>query len=158
MAVTSGCSIGCFCCDMARPSGPAAASTPAAPTSNSPRWVANRRKLAGETVAQLNLDNPFVISSPRKRALVTAELAGLTVDEVNPLISEWDYGDYEGTTTDEIRKTVPELAGLDARLPRRRNRRGRCANAPTGRSHCALEHMETATMSCSSDTATSPAR
>ena len=30
-----------------------------------------------------------------------------TVDEVNPLISEWDYGDYEGTTTEEIRKAVP---------------------------------------------------
>ena len=64
-------------------------------------------KAAGETLAQLHLDNPFVVSSPRKRAAVTAELAGLTVDDVNPLVSEWDYGDYEGTTTDEIRKAVP---------------------------------------------------
>lgn len=62
---------------------------------------------AGETVAALNLSNPYIISSPRKRAIVTAELAGLTVDEVNPLISEWDYGDYEGTSTDETRKAVP---------------------------------------------------
>lgn len=62
---------------------------------------------AGETVAALNLINPYIISSPRKRAIVTAELAGLTVDEVNPLISEWDYGDYEGTSTDETRKAVP---------------------------------------------------
>jgi broad specificity phosphatase PhoE len=65
-------------------------------------------KSAGETLAQLRLDNPYVVSSPRKRALVTAELAGLKVDEVTPLISEWDYGDYEGTTTDEIRKAVPD--------------------------------------------------
>jgi broad specificity phosphatase PhoE len=64
-------------------------------------------KAAGETLAQLHLDNPIVFSSPRKRAAVTAELAGLTVDEVTPLISEWDYGDYEGTTTEEIRKAVP---------------------------------------------------
>lgn len=63
---------------------------------------------AAETLAELDLDDPFVISSPRKRALVTAELAGLTVDEVSPLIQEWDYGDYEGTTTVEIRKTVPD--------------------------------------------------
>ena len=65
-------------------------------------------KAAGETLTHLRLDNPYVVSSPRKRALVTAELAGLTVDEVNPLISEWDYGDYEGLTTEEIRKTVPD--------------------------------------------------
>jgi len=64
-------------------------------------------KAAGATLAQLNLDNPYIICSPRKRAAITAELAGLTVDEVNPLISEWDYGDYEGTTTQEIRKAVP---------------------------------------------------
>jgi len=56
-------------------------------------------KAAGATLTQLNLDNPYIICSPRKRAAITAELAGLTVDEVNPLISEWDYGDYEGTTT-----------------------------------------------------------
>jgi len=62
---------------------------------------------AGETLAQLQLDNPYVVSSPRKRATVTAELAGLVIDDVNPLISEWDYGDYEGTTTNEIRKAVP---------------------------------------------------
>ncbi len=62
---------------------------------------------AAQTLQQLRLDDPFVISSPRKRARTTADLAGLTVDEVNPLISEWDYGEYEGTTTVEIRRTVP---------------------------------------------------
>jgi broad specificity phosphatase PhoE len=62
----------------------------------------------GETLAGLGLHNPYVVSSPRKRALVTAELAGLSVDEVSPLVSEWDYGDYEGLTTEEIRKTVPD--------------------------------------------------
>lgn len=64
-------------------------------------------RLATATLARLELDNPLVISSPRKRAVVTAELAGLTVDEVSPLLVEWDYGDYEGLTTHEIRTQTP---------------------------------------------------
>ncbi len=65
-------------------------------------------KLATEALADLQLENPMVISSPRHRAQVTAQLAGLTVDEISPLIAEWDYGDYEGTTTSQIRETVPD--------------------------------------------------
>jgi broad specificity phosphatase PhoE len=65
-------------------------------------------KLAAEPLSVLSLDNPLVVSSPRQRALVTAELAGLTVDEVSPLLSEWDYGDYEGLTTQQIREQVPD--------------------------------------------------
>lgn len=65
-------------------------------------------KLAADALAVLKLDNPLVVSSPRQRALVTAGLAGLTVDEVSPLLAEWDYGDYEGLTTREIRQTVPD--------------------------------------------------
>ena len=60
-------------------------------------------ELAALTLERLDLDNPLVVSSPRKRALVTAELAGLSIDEVSPLLVEWDYGDYEGLTTHEIR-------------------------------------------------------
>jgi broad specificity phosphatase PhoE len=65
-------------------------------------------KLAADALSVLTLDNPLVISSPRQRALVTAELAGLKVDEVSPLLSEWDYGDYEGLTTKQIREQVPD--------------------------------------------------
>ncbi|BBY79613.1 acid phosphatase [Mycolicibacterium pulveris] len=65
-------------------------------------------KLAADALAVLDLYHPLVVSSPRTRALVTAELAGLTVDEVSPLLAEWDYGDYEGLTTQEIRKSVPD--------------------------------------------------
>ncbi|MGH3637664.1 MAG: acid phosphatase [Mycobacterium sp.] len=64
--------------------------------------------LATEALTDLQLRDPMVISSPRHRALVTAELAGLTVDEVTPLLAEWDYGDYEGLTTPQIRETVPD--------------------------------------------------
>ena len=64
-------------------------------------------ELAAATLAGLSLDNPLVISSPRQRAVATAELAGLTVDEISPLLVEWDYGDYEGLTTHEIRTQTP---------------------------------------------------
>ena len=63
--------------------------------------------LAAHTIERLGLDHPLVVSSPRRRALATAELAGLTVDEVSPLLVEWDYGDYEGLTTHEIRTATP---------------------------------------------------
>jgi broad specificity phosphatase PhoE len=65
-------------------------------------------KVTAEALAELQPHDPLVISSPRKRALVTAELAGLTVDEVSPLLAEWDYGAYEGLTTQQIRETVPD--------------------------------------------------
>jgi probable phosphoglycerate mutase len=65
-------------------------------------------KLAADALDVLSLKNPLVVSSPRQRALATAELAGLTVDEVSPVLTEWDYGDYEGLTTKEIRQTVPD--------------------------------------------------
>jgi broad specificity phosphatase PhoE len=49
----------------------------------------------------------MVLSSQRSRALRTAELAGLTVDEVTEDLAEWDYGEYEGFTTAQIRERVP---------------------------------------------------
>lgn len=62
---------------------------------------------AARTLERLGLDNPLVVSSPRKRSLVTAELAGLSIEEVSPLLAEWDYGDYEGLTTHQIRTQTP---------------------------------------------------
>ena len=64
--------------------------------------------LTRPTLAELQLTDPLVISSPRRRALDTAELAGLHVDEVDAVLSEWDYGDYEGLTTPQIRRDVPD--------------------------------------------------
>jgi len=47
----------------------------------------------------------LVLCSPLQRARRTAELAGL--DPVaDPDLLEWDYGDYEGRTTSEIRETL----------------------------------------------------
>ena len=64
-------------------------------------------RAAAGILAQLKLDNPLVVSSPRTRALETAELAGLHIDEVSPLLVEWNYGDYEGMTTHDIRTETP---------------------------------------------------
>jgi broad specificity phosphatase PhoE len=68
----------------------------------------NRAKLAGGVLRELDLVNPFVVSSPRHRAVETAEFAGLTVDEVSDVLAEWDYGSYEGLTTDQIHESVPD--------------------------------------------------
>jgi probable phosphoglycerate mutase len=65
-------------------------------------------KLAGRVLGELKLVDPLVISSPRQRTLVTAELAGLTIDEVSPLLAEWDYGSYEGLTTQQIQESDPD--------------------------------------------------
>lgn len=64
-------------------------------------------RATGLAVSKLNLHNPIVFTSPRQRAIVTAELAGLVPDHTTELLAEWDYGEYEGITTKEIRKTVP---------------------------------------------------
>lgn len=101
-----------------------------------------RAKLAAEALAELELDNPLVVSSPMRRAVRTAELAGLTIDEVSQLLQEWDYGRYEGLTTPQIRETVPDWLiwthGADG---------GESIEAVSQRADSALEvaltHMET---------------
>ncbi len=65
-------------------------------------------ELTGRVLAELKLADPVVISSPRQRALATAKLAGLAIDEASPLLAEWDYGSYEGLTTPQIRESVPD--------------------------------------------------
>ena len=49
-----------------------------------------------------------ILTSPLLRARRTCELAGLepTVD-IEPDLAEWDYGEYEGRTSPEIRKDQP---------------------------------------------------
>ena len=67
-----------------------------------------RARAIAETLSKLDLENPLVISSPRRRAVETAELAGLTVDEESELLAEWDYGSYEGLTTAQVRESDPD--------------------------------------------------
>ena len=51
---------------------------------------------------------PLVLTSPLQRAAETCRLAGLgDVAVFRDELMEWDYGDYEGRTTPEIRTEVP---------------------------------------------------
>ncbi len=58
-----------------------------------------------EVLAGVGFD--LVLTSPRLRARRTAALAGFAAPEVDDDLAEWDYGDYEGLTTPQIRETVP---------------------------------------------------
>jgi broad specificity phosphatase PhoE len=62
------------------------------------------RRLAGR-LEGVQFD--LVLSSPRRRARRTAELAGFTDVQLDEDLTEWDYGQYEGLTTATIRETVP---------------------------------------------------
>lgn len=59
-----------------------------------------RERLAGERFDR-------VLTSPMTRARLTAELAGFEHAEALDDLREWEYGDYEGVTNDEIRRSVP---------------------------------------------------
>lgn len=50
----------------------------------------------------------LVLTSPMQRARETCALAGLgDVAHIDPNLCEWDYGDYEGKSTADIRKVRP---------------------------------------------------
>ena len=50
-----------------------------------------------------------VLTSPRQRAQRTCELVGLGPDAViEPDLAEWDYGEYEGRRSADIRKGRPD--------------------------------------------------
>lgn len=68
---------------------------------------AEQATATGRLLAGLALRDPLVYVSPRIRARHTAELAGFAEVTVEPDLAEWDYGDYEGRTTQEIRTRDP---------------------------------------------------
>jgi broad specificity phosphatase PhoE len=66
------------------------------------------RKLLGQLEPA---DFGLVLSSPRRRAWVTAELAGFTgpyAPQIDEDLVEWSYGDFEGLTSAEIRSLIPD--------------------------------------------------
>ena len=61
-----------------------------------------------------------VLSSPLERALETCRLAGFGDSaETTADLLEWDYGEYEGITTAEIREIAAGLVPVARRLPGR---------------------------------------
>ena len=54
------------------------------------------------------IDFDLVLTSPLRRARRTAELAGFPDAVHEPLAVEWNYGDYEGISSDLIRKDNPD--------------------------------------------------
>ena len=70
------------------------------------RGERNAKRL-GQRLARLLFAQVF--TSPLQRAVRTCELAGFgAAAEVNPDLVEWNYGDYEGLRTSEIRAKRPE--------------------------------------------------
>ena len=61
----------------------------------------------------------LVLSSPLTRAFETCEIAGYgDVAKHSEDLLEWDYGDYEGLTTADVRKEVPGWTIWDGGVPR----------------------------------------
>ena len=58
-----------------------------------------RQALEGRTVG-------LTLCSPLSRAQDTARLAGLTPDDLDNDLHEWDYGAWEGRTTADIRTSI----------------------------------------------------
>src|SRR5260370_6192811 len=70
------------------------------------RGERNARRLA-ERLKGLTFAHVF--TSPLQRARRTCELAGFgAVARVDPDLAEWNYGDYAGLTTAEIREPRPD--------------------------------------------------
>jgi broad specificity phosphatase PhoE len=60
----------------------------------------------------------LVLTSPLQRAAETCRLAGFEdVAQVRDDLREWDYGDYEGLTTAEIRKEDPRWTVFGGSVP-----------------------------------------
>lgn len=63
-------------------------------------------RIVGRELAGIRFD--AVWSSPRERALRTCQLAGLGESpQVDEDLAEWDYGRYEGLTTEQITEHDP---------------------------------------------------
>jgi broad specificity phosphatase PhoE len=63
-------------------------------------------RLLGHELVTRNFN--LVLTSPMRRARETCELAGLGAHaEIDPDLMEWNYGDYEGLTSDQIHAVRP---------------------------------------------------
>ena len=83
-----------------------------------PLTEAGEREAAALAEPLAAFDVVRVLSSPLVRAQDTCRLAGLGDRmEVDPDLAEWDYGDYEGRTTAEIRRERPDWSLFESDPP-----------------------------------------
>jgi broad specificity phosphatase PhoE len=77
--------------------------------SDIPLTVVGRRQASSLRDALQSRRFERVVSSPRQRSLDTCRLAGLG-DRVEVMddLAEWDYGEYDGITTRQIRERRPD--------------------------------------------------
>lgn len=74
-------------------------------------------ELLGASLKKVHFDH--LLCSPLLRARKTCKIAGYeTVAEIDPDLVEWNYGDYEGKTTEEIRKGCPNWTIFTGDPPR----------------------------------------
>jgi probable phosphoglycerate mutase len=72
--------------------------------------LTERGRRAAERLAPMLARTTFalVLSSPLQRARLTCELAGLgDRAQIDRDLMEWNYGEYEGLTSDEIERRAP---------------------------------------------------
>jgi probable phosphoglycerate mutase len=82
-----------------------------------PLTEAGRQKAAA--LGQYLQARPFalVLVSPLLRARETSRLAGYENARIDPDLSEWDYGDFEGLTTPQIQAERPQWSLWTAGVP-----------------------------------------
>jgi broad specificity phosphatase PhoE len=69
----------------------------------------------GERLAGYTFE--LVLTSPLSRALETCRIGGLgDVAVIDPDLREWNYGEFEGRTTDDIRREIPAWTIWTARI------------------------------------------
>ncbi|MDJ0320983.1 histidine phosphatase family protein [Pseudarthrobacter sp. PS3-L1] len=73
-----------------------------------PLTVEGERQAVDARKVLEGIDFDLILTSPLRRARRTAELAGFPEAELEPQAVEWDYGDYEGISSDLIRKDNPD--------------------------------------------------
>jgi len=72
-----------------------------------PLTLAGEAAAAALTPLLARYDIVAAFCSPARRAVLTAELAGLADIKQDPDLWEWDYGGYEGLTSAQIRVQCP---------------------------------------------------
>lgn len=85
--------------------------------------------LSGETFER-------VLTSPMQRAASTARLAGFPQAEPLPQLMEWNYGDLEGRTSQEIVRDYPGWTIWSGPVPNGETLEQVCARADEALAHC----------------------